>query len=693
MHGCWLSSCQMTTHLIKVGKIMHKFKEEFVRFKSNGCFALEETTISCQQLNELQEWLLLNKQDFYQKNIFFQLKLKHVKLILSHPEELTEQEKEQKNRFLTGNITEEEYPPVLKGREQNAPLLWTPGEQEMVYKYRFMFEKDKLVSKSHKKISKKDVRSSFLNVLAAGVWEVIQLDHIVIIDENSDTPLDFELLPKIYTALLTSAAQLKELSLQHVELYANLVNLLQAAQKLEILRLEKIDQSDDIVNWLCESLVKHPTLRVLALGKTRLNEASYSALTTFLNNNYRLEKLDIAAPPMQSSVNLHKQHEALTARMVKSSVKRFKDEQLTLENLYTIARIALETSNTSLFKLVLNKDASKLKIVYTTDAQQARPFLQNLSGAFSHYPEHITRCFPIALDLQKSLENQATVGANLLERAFELQDANIIQLLLNAGVNLLEETPIYKSSLAERIFSKKELSPSCKEILIEHVKKDLSVFAPFLFRLAAFNEIDHGLKDIKLLLDHFLSRLLEQQQLLFFLGFIKKIGAEDKQKNWEKNLRLVIKAAQTGSKRNPVDYASLSGLEKLIKLMLHEAQKTQQQYFSDSQFNKKLVSLLDQLLQVIEDYKNDVYEKWEKECQRESAKKTEKIDVLQRQINQMKEEQEVMSVKVNILAGHLFFAQRTFSSTRMNQENLGFEKIIQNTELKKNLILYSKLTQ
>lgn len=236
-----------------------------------------------------------------------------------------------------------------------------------------------------------------------------------------------------------------------------------------------------------------------------------------------------------------------------------------------------------------------------------------------------------------------------IEREIESEQIKAIseKILINlfkqtTCANLLESLPD-EPSLVGRIFAAKE-EKVYKKIILDHVKKDLSIFVPFIARLLpSYKKIDDGLRDIKLQLDKFVTILLEQDQLPFLFKLFMGIGLEAKKENWEKDFRLIVTAAQVGTHKDPVTHSSLSNFEKMIEILYGEVEQAKNQWFRGYQFNCKLLESLKQLLESIKVYKNHLFIEWENG---QAGGSLEQANIeLQQKLNKAEEKIEKMEMR------------------------------------------------
>ena len=593
---------------------MPVFSEVLDRFRESGCFELQNTIVSFKQLDQLLENLVSSAQAPSPK-----FQLRDVTIVPFHQEELIDQSAP-RNTALTGSLRKEELPALLWDRAEPLYSVDYKYDKALLFlSYMDISIEREIESEQIKAISEKIL----INLFKQAIWLVIKLENVTIVKEQK---LGFQFMDDLYETLIPYAAQITELSLKQVDLFnrSALLRFLSVASRLKTLGLEDLNleneifnrlsqQPSDFLKRLCAGLVHHATLQLLDLGQSRLNAGDYQALLALLAHNYRLDKLVILKPSRFDGERFL--YDELCKRMderaEKSAFQRFKEIQLTLSNLHQLAEWALQSDEATFVKLDLNgRSRSKLAITYPAGETMSGHFLKKLPEGFRRCPEYTARCWPIHLDLKQCLEDQTSLGAHLLEKAFQLRKPEYMRLLLDAGANLLESLPD-EPSLVGRIFAAKE-EKIYKKIILDHVKKDLSVFVPFIARLLpSYKKIDDGLRDIKLQLDKFVTILLEQDQLPFLFKLFMGIGLEAKKENWEKDFRLIVTAAQVGTHKDPVTHSSLSNFEKMIEILYGEVEQAKNQWFRGYQFNCKLLESLKQLLESIKVYKNHLFIEWE----------------------------------------------------------------------------------
>lgn len=637
---------------------MDVFENAFNFFLKTGRFELLHSKLSIKQLLLIKQHI----QAYPSDTAYYEICLHDVELIPFHIEELIDLRKTN-DIVLSGDIVEQELPSSLKNRS----LLHSEDNSLRILNY---FEKMELFLKKEYEYAYETIETTLLSLFAVSQWKVIKLENFRIVVKEESKFLNFQFIENLYNTLAATTDQIKELSLKKVDLFNRnkLATFVQKLSQLEILGLEDISSENErfnshndpsiFITRLCEMLGYHSSLKQLDLGDTKLNESDYEALFKLLNNNYRLETILLKPPlPFGFLNDLHHQliHQ-MKERAKQSSLVRFQEKQLIHSNICKVAALSLEFIETYPLDFKFNQNTKELTIIYPSNQKLPQTFINALPKELSNYPEFLQKSFPIQLDLSQLVNNQTTLGAQLLEKAFHLRKPKAMQLLLVAGADLLEHLP-NKPSLIANIFSDQE-EKIYKELILNHIKKDLSVFVPFISRLVPkYGKIKMELTKIKLYLDLFITTLLELDQLPFLLRIFKGIGLKTKKENWEKDFRLVVRAAQVGTQKNPITHTSLSDFEACILILYSEIQNSKKQWFRGYQFNCLLLRSLDQLLQATREYQSALFKEWE---QQEGGILIENI--------QLKEELKIAKQTIEEMKTQHFQDKAKFESKRAKTE-------------------------
>ncbi|MEN9917462.1 MAG: hypothetical protein RLY40_1401 [Pseudomonadota bacterium] len=558
------------------------FNAAFNIFLNTGRFEILDSSLSLKQLQTLHSHLTKYPIPLGRTTSFYEIHLNKVEFIPFHIEELIEP-KGSEDTILSGDLAEEELPASLKGRpEFNA--------EDKTLRILNYLERAEHFQKVDYEYAVAAIEKTLLNLFDVARWKIIKLEGITISGKEKRKPLNFQFIFNLYETLFPYADQIKELSLKKVDLFNKdaLVDLLKKTSNLEILRLEDIQKEQNflpsfnaanvLLNRLCEALTDHCALRQLDLGDATLNEEDYLKLFELLKNNYSLDQILLNSAPILEDLNrLHRKLiQQLEERSEKSSLERFQEKQLTAHNLYQLAELSLQLKSPPL-KLLLNLN-NKIVITRLSSEKLPENLINRLPKDLQKYPDYLQQSLPIELDMSQRLDNQ-TLGAHLLEKAFQLKSPKNVELLLSAGADLLERLP-GKPSLVERIFSNKD--NVCKKVILSHVKKDLKFFVPLIWRFyTSHKEISNKLGSIKQKLDDFLMKLLDLDQLPFLLKIFRGIGLDAKKENWEKDFRLIVQAAQAGTTDYPVSDTALTEFTQVIRCLHGEAERAKRQHFRD----------------------------------------------------------------------------------------------------------------
>lgn len=620
--------------------LVDSFNAAFNIFLNTGRFEISDSSLSLKQLQTLYSHLKKYPTPVGRTVPCYEIHLNNVVFVPFHIEELIEP-KSSEDTVLAGDLAEQELPTSLKER----PEFTSEDKTLRILNY---LEGAENFQKVDYEYAVTALEKTLLNLFNVAKWSIVKLEGITISGKEGGRPLNFQFIFNLYGTLFPYANQIKELSLKKVDLFNKdaLVVLLKKASQLEILRVEDIQKEQNflrsfnaanvLLNRLCEALADHCTLRQLDLGEATLNEEDYLKLFELLKNNYSLDQIFLKSEPVLENLNrLHsKLIQEMEERSEKSSLERFQEKKLTVHNLYQLAELSLELNSPTL-KLMLNFNN---KIVITPLSSEKIPgnLIKRLPKDLQKYPDYLQQSWPIALDMNQRLDNQ-TLGAHLLEKAFQLKSPKNVELLLSAGADLLEQLP-GKPSLVERLFSNKD--NVCKKVILSHIKKDLKFFVPLIWRFyTSHKEISNKLESIKQKLDDFLMKLLDLDQLPFLLKIFRGIGLDAKKENWEKDFRLIVQAAQAGTTDYPISDTALAEFTQVIRCLQGEAEKAKRQHFRDFKFNQALCTELEQLLGFTE-----VYQKQFK-LEEEKNKLEKQVKSLQGIIEEMKQDKKETDAK------------------------------------------------
>ncbi len=593
----------------------NSFHEAFNIFLAKGQFKLSDSKLSLNQLQTIQSHL--KTYPIPKTDSFYKIDLNNVELVLFYIEELVLPKRDDK--ILSGPLTEEELPSILNGRlglhyRSNASL----------YNYLDNLQKQEDFRVVEYDLAIKEIENTFFSFFQLAQWDFIELENVRIARRGGSPYLSVR-----FDAFSSYADQILWLILKRMPLDNGeaLSHFLKKASRLVRLQLEDIPRENaeypkapnGFVRHLCTALMNHPSLKELDLGNMILNEEDYTAFSELLKHNYHFDEIRLKNPCPYSD-QLHQQFiEQMRGRAHKSSLERFQEKLLTPHNLYQLAKLSLEIKFYPL-ALSLNPDSKKI-IIHPIYQSLPNNFRKKLPEELREYPDYLQQSFPIELDLHQYLDNQ-TLGAHLLEKAFQLKNSEFIRLLLSAGADLLEQAP-GQLSLIGQIFSDKD--NDCKKVMVNYCcKNDLKFFVPQLWHFyTSHREISNKLVSVKNHLDDFLVKLLNIDQLPFLLKIFRGVGLNGKKENWEKGFRLIIQAAQAGTKDSPISDSALEQFQQVINLLLIEVDKAKRQWFGDYQFNEVLSAELNQLLGFTQAYRKQF------QLEEEKSKLKEQVKILQ----------------------------------------------------------------
>ncbi|MFM2322974.1 MAG: hypothetical protein RLZZ225_1127 [Pseudomonadota bacterium] len=349
-------------------------------------------------------------------------------------------------------------------------------------------------------------------------WNSIKIDQVFFSAQNARPDYlnaDFhnDLLAKLAEP---AASSLQELSLKPFSLSNSvtaLVDFLAQSLSLETLHLQITEASRDDYRQLSQALVKHPNLQYLDFANTQFDEAIYVALSTLLDENYRIKSINIAAPTGDASlIDTYKQ---FNQRVLKPCQVRFKEERLSQDKLLALAfqtlaeREKIQLEQHALGDGAKDKQAllrERIKFLFsdqgtraTTDAEKASWLIKAevLPAVYVNHKQYLKE-YAALLQLQLRelvVGRMNTAGYLLLEQAFAVKDTPVIQCLLEAKANLFELPPLG----IEKLFLVRllETEGPWQALVIAHLKKDLNVLLTAIKILSPYEKLATICKELK----------------------------------------------------------------------------------------------------------------------------------------------------------------------------------------------------
>ncbi|RDH40506.1 MAG: hypothetical protein CFE62_003155 [Candidatus Aquirickettsiella gammari] len=507
---------------------MPKFSEAFDRFKKDGFFELD-TKLYTEQINKLQICARFLRED-NPEIPFYQFHLSHVQFVpgyLPRPE-----------RVVDGVVV-----------EHHAQRDWHPTVPDVV-----LLQMARSASAFNMGLrfnelnaleipSEEQLKSALYSLLnQAGIWSSIKIDWVSFFCDNEaqnylNADFHNDLLERLTEQAGTS---LKELSLKPFSLSNSLtalVNFLTRSVDLEILHLEIIDATRDEWLELARVLAVCPKLKSLNLGNTLFDENAYAALSTLLDENYRIEVIEIAEP--NGNLSLRDAYEQLDQRVSKPGQVRFKEERLSLEALLDLALRALVT-----MKKINREQPIELerktelmnRFIFLLSAQGARKLTDPEKEAWLEEARVLPDVYPnhkeymkyyselVHLHLDEFIaERGKTVGYLLLEKVLETRNVEAMETLLKAKVDLFEmpsdntEKPFLKRALQGRRYGAIEVA------LLRHLAWDMSLTELALEYFKAHPELQPIFEKFTNHLCKYADILIYKNDLPGFLAFTKGI--------------------------------------------------------------------------------------------------------------------------------------------------------------------------
>lgn len=361
------------------------------------------------------------------------------------------------------------------------------------------------------------------------LWDSLQLKGVHSRLNEEKIPLNphffesftkFEGSSDVLKNLRIQSSVLKKLTIQTVVLtQKSLMKILNLFPALEFLGLE-IDWSVNDYDWkkLNRTFIEHSYLKYLDFGTIPLNPETYLALSELLDKNYRIERINLPEPV--DNLELMEIYNQINQRLSESCWLRFKKEQLSQQKLLRVALSALTevkalrtkqqkgsldswdekdiNSLNKCFDFLLNSQ-SKLALVNYEKEDWLKKDAYALPTIYRDYSAYVKEYSAlIQLHLETFLPMQEkTVGYLLLEVALETKNAEAIESLLKANVNLFEIPPNTEPFLKRALQGRKRCA--IKKLLLSHIRQSSNLMELVVGHFSEHSALHEVLKE---LIDH-----------------------------------------------------------------------------------------------------------------------------------------------------------------------------------------------
>ena len=600
---------------------MPKFSEALDRFKKDGFFELD-TKLYTEQIEKLKLCARFLRED-NPEIPFYQFHLSHVQFVpgyLPRPE-----------RVVNGVVV-----------EHHAQRDWHPGIPDVAllqmarsasaFNMGLRFNEPNALEIP----SEEQLKSALYSLLnQAGIWSSIKIDWVSFFCDNEarnylNADFHNDLLERLTEQAATS---LKELSLKPFSLSNSLtalVNFLTRSADLEILHLEIIDATRDEWLELARVLAVCRKLKSLNLGNTLFDENAYSALSTLLDENYRIKRINVGGPI--GNRTLMKAYNQLNQRLSKPRRARFKEERLSQEVLLELAfqtliereKIQLEQLGYMIGDGQENKKTLLMKRVgFLLSDQGTRAITETekvtwLKGAYvlptvylnhKEYMKEFSSLFQLHLG-ELVLDGTNTVGHLLLERAFEVRDTQMIQCLLESKADMFEApSEEMEKPFLVRLF---ETEGPWQELVIQHLKKDLNDLVPAVKTLSPYSGLEPICNELKEHLNTYFSLLenrKKQPKLLRLLNGVMS-NFQDRQEECAQsfhNLVWYIKVATDEAVGKKVTYDSLFEAQEILEQILEDSRQANRGFWGRSKLHDDLLRLGKELNKQLKLHQRELY--------------------------------------------------------------------------------------
>jgi|GEM_PF-5342181 hypothetical protein len=503
------------------------FNSAWQYFEETGCFKLDGTSLTRDQLCDIRRYIE-GSVKFPNSDVpHYQFRLSNVELVHSP---LSEQ-------ILAGSVTEH----VVEYGDKLVDLYLV----QMGTNY---FKNIRLQSVEREKggaaRQQRELEETLLALLKKeDTWCAIRLDKVVFSCASGHSCLSQDFYSNLLENLSCHAETLEEFSLElpYSLQQADFVQFLDRSSRLETLGLELGRPSYDFLQDLCQVAAKHPKLRRLDLRDTQLNASSYYALSTLLDENYRIQ-IDL---PEFVDEALLEEHSKLMSRLSKAGPARFEAERFNHNVLVDIAVESIEKGEKKRFAVLL-RQGSELSAIDIDEEEFKKKLCERLPDVYGAHSDYVRRCSSdFQLDLQQPLEvdQSKTVGCYLLEKAFLAKDGESIARLMKAGANPLEHEKSGKI-LSQLLFADfgDNKCPKWKKPVADYSRKYLNTLIPTGKHPSSLQAVYVILNDIIQYLNDYLINLMDKKEWPSFLQLITGVAffLKDREQEWAQAFEIVL---------------------------------------------------------------------------------------------------------------------------------------------------------
>lgn len=486
------------------------------------------------------------------------------------------------------------------------------------------------------------LRKAIISLLTqTDTWNSIELENVFFYQDHKINQFDSEYLCYELLSALAKTNSLKKLSIKPFSLRRHrnvLINFLTQQTQLETLHLEISEANRQDWLELSQILAMHPNLKFLNLRNSVLDANAYSALTSLLDENYRVE----ITLPEPTHKDLLQAYEPLKQRLSKPGLERFKADHLSQAKLLQMAVTALTSQDQTQSKqfnfLLTNQghlaitDRQKESWIESTDI---------LPPIYQRHKEYLKDKASLAqLHIDEFVDDGSkTMGYVLLEKALEAKNPDAMQTLLNAKVDLFELPDDEEEPFLVKVLQSKS---DLRRIVVEHIRHDQRLAQLASECLMAYPDLSHTFEDLTTHLDHYSSHLVKRDNPNTFLSISNEVlgicrrlfglpnpadtrGKECAQiyLDLDKSLQ-IIKEDPAG-----VTYSNLRKVQIILQSIKENSLQALRGILNKSYLHEKVVNLIDQFNAELETNKDQI-----------DAKKDETIKHKDEEIKKLKENHE-----------------------------------------------------
>ncbi len=614
------------------------FDAALKQFENSGCFTLKDASLTVSQLSCIKRLVEKRKSTVVKHTLHYEFCLHNVVLISDNiPEQVLQGSVTEHTVCIKPQVAEHIFiVQAATNHFENVKLKPTTQERRVAQRQaggRFenrcndMMELQ-LFDAQEKQVARQQTALLALFSGDLDLWSRLELIKIRFSHQEKDSNLSYNFYSRLNN-LAASSTALENLSLslpvlvdQSLQKQGLLALSFFGNKNLKTLALEI--ENPDCLNWhaIGKVLIDHPRLEKLDLSHTAsLSTEAYNVLLNLLNENYRINSIDLPPLPVKASQKQRQLHSSLMQEQrdrPQCGTDRFRSKQLTQNQLISLVSSALKEKKIDLFLLIVSGSTNRSHTSLLDENGRLSPLYHCLPQVYHRHADYFADNFThFQLNLkQLAAENSSkTVGYVLLEQALSEKNQEAIEGLveLDDMIEILVASSSEENQLLNKLLFKCSDLPWQKQ-LIDRLHETLPTLpSASIPSLLSFTALYSKLEKLKELLCDSLDKLVERSShRSLLLQMFTSIGSPDlsgKQEEWIKIFTMYRKiGADLANNKTEASAAinsqDIQQVQQSINSLRELAQHAKRNHNlrGCDEFNDKLIGLCNEFDRAIAEY-------------------------------------------------------------------------------------------